>query len=412
MKKKNILLLVSQLYGGGAEKVTANLSIHLSEYYNVFIAIYNDTHRIDYAFKGELTKINLPFHKNPGTNGFIKRLIRFAALTWQLRKIKKKKNIDASISFLEASNFVNILSARKEKLILSVRSFLSNEFKDVPRLRIFAPLIRVLYQKADVIIVPSVMAGFDLSKNFKVAQEKIRVIYNYIDKKKIEELSTASIPAEYENIFKNSPVIINVGRVSTPKAQWLQLHILKKIQTSIPSAKLVIIGDGALMQKLISVAKEQKLKVYSAGTPAGEDIGGYDVFLLGQKDNPFPYLKRSTLFIMSSIYEGFPNVLLEAMACGLPVVSSDCFSGPREILHPSSKITGNSNAEFAEYGILTPVFGQGNNNLNEYTNSVSRAAIEILMSEEKTNYYRKKSIERADDYQKENIITQWVEVIG
>lgn len=404
-------MLVSQLHGGGAEKVIANLSVHLSDYYNIIIVVYNAIDKSDYPSSGELIKLKLPFDTDTSNNSFFKRLTRFIFLIKEVRKIKKRRNISASISFLEASNFVNILSSRREKLIIGVRSYLSHEFKDIPRLKIFKPLIRRLYNKADAIVVPSIVVKNDLQKNFNVSGKNSRVIYNFIDQKIIEALKVASIPNHHENIFRNHQVIINVGRLSNPKAQWLQLPLLKKVKSKFPSARLVILGDGPLTEKVLQVAEKEELKVYVEGITPPDQLYACDVFLLGQTKNPFPYLKRSTIFIMSSVYEGFPNVVIEAMASGLPVVSSDCLSGPREILSPSSNaFTRTDKVEFVEYGILTPVSEQ--NNEDKFVLAAYEGVSDLLSDNRRMLHYKQQSMYRSNDYQRENIIKQWVDLIG
>ena len=82
-----------------------------------------------------------------------------------------------------------------------------------------------------------------------------------------------------------------------------------------------------------------------------------DVYLLGYRKNPFKYMRRSTLFCLTSLHEGFPNVLVEALACGLPAASSDCLAGPREILAPNTRYRYLElrEPEYAEYGVLMPV---------------------------------------------------------
>src|SRR5690606_38991147 len=135
--------------------------------------------------------------------------------------------------------------------------------------------------------------------------------------------------------------------------------VLRQVRDVVAKAKLIIMGEGPLRGKLVASAIQQGLKVYQQGIdplPNMTELSDYDVFLLGFKKNPFPYLTQSEVFILSSLYEGFPNVLVEAMQCGLPVISSDCFSGPREILNPSTDIpTPTKELTYAEYGILTKV---------------------------------------------------------
>ncbi|HLA54312.1 MAG TPA: glycosyltransferase, partial [Flavitalea sp.] len=262
MKKRNLLLIVNQLYGGGAQKVIANLSIYLSEYYQVTLAIYNDLDKIDFVYKGELEKIILPFPVNTAGNSFSKRFIRFVVLVRKLKQLKKMRAIDVSVSFMEASNIANLLSRRNEKTIVSVRSFLSQEFRDHPRLRIFKRLITLLYHKADFIVTPSEMIKEDLVSSFDLTGDRISLIYNFIDTELINTLQKEPIPSSVESLLASNTILINVGRFNRPKGQWLLMPVLRNLKENFPSLKLVIIGEGSLLTTLTDAAQSSGLKVF------------------------------------------------------------------------------------------------------------------------------------------------------
>ena len=407
------MLLVNQLHGGGAQKVIANMSAYLSRSYHVTLVIYNDTDKVVFPYEGELIKIRLPFDKNTAENPFYKRLIRSISLLIQLRKIKARKKIDVAISFMEASNFVNILSSRSEKTILSVRSYLSHEFNDHPRLRIFRRLIRLLYNRADHIVAPSRLLQKDLIDHFGESEKKTVVIYNYIDPALIASLQQEPLPPRHEELFKKFPVIINVGRITSPKAQWLLMPVLSRVKKIIPSIKLAILGEGPLAEKIIDQAKKEGLAVHQDGlTDESRPFESYDAYLMGFTPNPFPYLNKSHLFIKSSVYEGFPNVIIEAMANGLAVISSDCESGPREIISPDTAILSSAKeSEYAEYGILTPVYAEGGNNLEQYIEETARAIIKLSTDNKARDHYIQQSLKRAKYYEKEKIMQEWIKLI-
>ncbi|MBL7699258.1 MAG: glycosyltransferase [Chitinophagaceae bacterium] len=411
--KKNVLLLVNQLHGGGAQKVVANMSKYLSEFYNITIAIYNDTDKVVFDYKGDLVKLNLPYASDTHNNPFFKRMLRSLSLLRQVRKLKKKRNIDATISFMEASNIINILARRKDVVIVSVRSYLSHEFADMPRLRVFSKFIRVLYNRADHVVAPAALVRRDLVENFGVSNRKVELIYNFTDISFANKSKEETLPAHHENIFHGKNVIINVGRMNFPKAQWLQPMILARVIRNIPQAKLVILGDGVLKEKIYETAKRENLKIYEEGVSApGDAANDFDVYLLGFTRNPFPYLAKSTLFMKSSVYEGFPNVIIEAMSCGLPIISSDCASGPREIISPGSDInTSAKENEFAEYGVLTPVSGVNGVTEDQYAAFATDAIITLLSDPSKKSHYQQKSIERAKDFDVSSIINQWIQLI-
>jgi glycosyltransferase involved in cell wall biosynthesis len=124
------------------------------------------------------------------------------------------------------------------------------------------------------------------------------------------------------------PVILGVGRLATQKDFSTLLHAFARVRSQRP-ARLLILGEGDKRFELEALAQNLGL--------------ARDVRLPGYADNPFAYMRRCSVFVLSSAYEGLPTVLIEAMACGAPVVSTDCPSGPAEIL------------EGGRYGCLVPI---------------------------------------------------------
>lgn len=412
-RRKNILLLINQLHSGGAEKVTASLSVEFSAFYNITLVIFNDPGKIDFPYNGELIAITLPYSSDPHHNNSFKRGVRFFYLIRKLRKIKKQKNIDISISFLEAANIVNILSSKREKLILSVRSYISLEFKNNRRLRIFGAFIRFLYNRSKYIVAPTERIKSDLVDNFGVSGKNIKTIYNFSDAEWIHKSMSEPIEPNILEIMETHPVLASVGRMTNAKAQWLLLPVLKQIKEAVPRVKLILLGDGPLRPKLINTAKQLDLKIYQHETdePTRENIASADILLMGFR-KPFPYLSKSRLFLMSSVYEGFPNVLIEAMLCGLPIISSDCSSGPREILNPESDMNAphTKELEYAPYGILTSVCDSPEKE-ELYVRQAAKAAIDLINDHQKRDFYAEQSRKRAADYEKKNIIQQWIQLI-
>lgn len=408
---KSLLIVVDQLYKGGAQKVAARLSIELSSRYNVHIVTYNKSEGM-YQFAGNHIHIGLPYSENPSVNNVFARFTRFILLISRLRKIKRKYKIDVAISFLEASNIVNALSRRKEKVIVSVRAHLSKEFADDKRLQVFKTLIRVLYNRVYKVVSPSEGIKEDLTVNFSVRPDKILVIYNFINKPEITSQASEPFTDAIEHVaFKQSPVLVNVGRLTNPKGQWFLPPILKKVKEKLPGAKLVILGDGLLKPQILQAAQESGLSLFDGTGKTGTIQDTHDIYLLGFKNNPFPYLRKSGIFVFTSIYEGFPNVLLEAMTCGLPVISSDCLAGPREILAPGTNAKKIEAPEWAEYGVLIPVMNDQDPDLDKFI-SLSADAIVKMWSEEKIrNSYIEKSAIRSDHFNRDQVIGNWISLI-
>src|SRR5262249_55985779 len=138
----------------------------------------------------------------------------------------------------------------------------------------------------------------------------------------------------YEKLFQ-LPILLNVGRITPAKGQWLLFEVLKRIRNQYPTWKLVIIGEsdteGNLKEHLIRLSKDLGLSVYDISQKQVLTLD-YDIYLLGFQMNPFKFMRHSKLLVFPSVFEGFPNTVLEAMESGLPVIVADCQSGPREIL--------------------------------------------------------------------------------
>ena len=332
--KKNVIILIHRLAGGGAERVASNLSLYLPrDKYNIYVVVYDDT-VIDYPYQGHLVSL-----KTKSSSNLVGKSFNFIKRIYRLRKIKKDYQIDTTISLLGSANLLNILSRRKDKVIVSVRNFLllsEGFYSNLNKL-----LMRILYNKADTIVAVSYVLNQELKSKYKLASKKMRVIYNPYDINKIKKLSKEYIEDKYVQLFER-PTIVTVGSLTKQKGQWHLIRAFKLVKEKIPNLNLIIIGQGELEGYLKSLINDLDLND--------------DIHLLGYQKNPFKYITKSNLFVFPSLYEGFPNALCEAMACGIPVISTDCKSGPREILAPNTNTElTTSEIEYGEHGILIPL---------------------------------------------------------
>lgn len=410
---QNVLFFIFRLHGGGAERVVSNLSIAFSDRYNIKIAVFDNLEKT-YDFKGELIRIKLPFSKDPITNPWWARIIRLVVLIYKLRKLKREYQIDVAISFAEQANIVNVLSRRKEKVILSVRTLLSKEIAHTPKMKILQSFIRLLYNRASHVIVPSKVASLDISRSFGIKPDQIKVIYNYIDKERIAAMAVQAIDDEFHRQLFDQPVLLNVGRITPAKGQWLLLEVLKKLKQRSPGYKLVIIGEaeteGNLKWRLIELASKLGLSIYDNTSSLPLSLE-YDIYLLGFQVNPFKYMAKSRLLVFPSVFEGFPNTVLEAMQCDLPVIVADCQSGPREILAPELDLDQSAErALFTQYGVLAPALPTAdieqpiaNTLINEWVYAIT----ELISNEELRTKYIRSGRGRVKDFDREFILEQW-----
>jgi N-acetylgalactosamine-N,N'-diacetylbacillosaminyl-diphospho-undecaprenol 4-alpha-N-acetylgalactosaminyltransferase len=167
---------------------------------------------------------------------------------------------------------------------------------------------------------------------------------------------------------------------------------------------LFILGTGPLKERLIEYARRIELIACDCSGDKPVDIHA-DVFFGGFHQNPFKFIGRSKVFVLTSETEGLPTVILEALACGVPVISVDCPSGPREILAPESLFNFqlNDKVEFAKFGILVPI-----NNVESLTNSLKM----VLTNEDLYLGYINASKLRAHDFSYDALVEEYAKVLN
>ncbi len=230
----------------------------------------------------------------------------------------------------EIAILAKLLTGNKLRVVVSEHSSLSGEFKNSGRtLRTLAILWlgRLMYRFADGIVSVSEGVSRDVQKLFRLKANCCQTIYNPIDVERI--LSAGREPVEHPWFQPGAPpVIVAIGRLAKQKDIPTLLQAFAKVRKH-HDVKLAILGEGLERKALIARVEELGLTDH--------------VWMPGFVANPYPYLKRASLFVLSSAWEGFAIAIAEALAFKLPVVSTDCPSGPSEILRGG------------EYGILVPV---------------------------------------------------------
>ena len=226
-----------------------------------------------------------------------------------------QENPDVVLSFGEGQNLVSLSKrGRGRRHIINSQNPPSLIYTGINKF-IYTRLIRKLYPRADCAIALSEGVKSDLVMNFGLPEESVRVIYNPIDCKQARSEAEEEVT---EPLFETGiPVILNVGRLVAQKNQALLIRSFARVRRRVPSA-LAFLGQGPLERELHNLARSLEVEE--------------DVHFLGWRSNPFKYMRRAQVFALSSDYEGFGNVLVEAMACGCPVISTDCPYGPGEIL--------------------------------------------------------------------------------
>ncbi|BAU23563.1 glycosyl transferase family 1 [Caldimicrobium thiodismutans] len=394
-------LLLNSLSGGGAERVTVNLFKALN--FKKFFLLEKE---VKYEIPEE--KIEYLSNHTTKTSSIHKTLF---IPVYALRLSKKLKAQDIVLSMLERANYVNIVASflSKHKSIISIR--MSQRYGR-PSWHPYNFFNKLLYPKADLIITVSKSIKAELEKFYGLPGEKIKVIYNPVYFNEIQEKKEALLN-EYEPIF-NNPVLITAGRLTKQKGQWYLIRIFKALKKDFPNLKLVILGEGELKGYLVKLSQNLGLKTFV--WDEGRLSEDFDLYLLGFQKNPFKFIARSELFVFPSLWEGFPNALVEAMACGVPVISSDCRSGPREILAPETDFEQQTKEpEFASYGVLMPPFEVKYKEANEPLEERELMWVEVikrfLKDEELRRGYAQRAVERAKEFDIERIVEEWRKII-
>lgn len=385
--KKNVVLLIPQLRHGGAERVVSRLSFLLKEDFNVKVVVFDDS-IVTYDIGCELTSLKVPSSTD---NNIISKGINVINRIIKYRIYKSDNNIEITYSFGDTANIINILSKGKDRKIISIRGYKRvRTGKTLLDRLFFRPISILLCRKADRIVSVSELITQTLITEYNLRPDKVITIYNGYDVQTIRKLSKENLDAEESKLFKNNDIIITAGTYRHEKGYWHLLKSFSIVMESNKNIKLVILGTDykSNRDKIVKLAKDLCIEK--------------SVILLGYKENPYKYFNKSKIYVLSSVFEGFPNALVEAMSCGLPVVAADCPSGPREILSPSSSLDEElKGIKLSEYGILVPRMNSSENYNHadiEVDDIKLAEGISKLLEEEMHHKYVGKSFERSDDF--------------
>lgn len=355
--RPKILFIINSLAGGGAERVMTTLLAHSAAWrdrYEISLALLDDepaayavpdwikVHQLDCKGKTSLS-------------------------IWRLRRLTTKMRPDITVSFLTRANVANWASriGKSRPWVISERVNPNAHLGTDISGRMSRWLVRLSYPRASHVIAVSQGVADELSDRFAVPPERISVIANPVDTVGIERQSLGKSP-----ITVDPPYIVAMGRLVENKNFAL---LIDAFAASSVAGKLLIIGDGPLRDVL------------------EDHVAGYGlqdrVILTGFLENPFPLLAGARIFVLPSNAEGFPNGLVEAMSTSIPVVSTNCKSGPSEILAgtPKMEITGMT---LAEFGILVPC-----DNVAAMTES-----LEYLQQEDARETYARRAWTRTKSY--------------
>ena len=375
MKRANLSIFIITMGSGGAEKVTSLLLKKLVLDYNVtLILMYNDIH---FHIPEDVNTIVM-CPKSYMERSYYLRFYDSISFLFSYNRIIREEQINYAISFLALPNLMNGIIAKfnpSVKTYISERGFPSDNTSSRLSFYISKMFYPILYNKCDKLFSNSKYINEDLKNNFGI-KIPMNVIYNPIENPK-----TTIIPDSLL-LNKNDFKTITLGTLNTRKNQ---IMIIKAIASLNSPFSLTIGGAGDLETMLKESTEKLGLKSR--------------IKFLGKIKNVNQYLIEHDCFVLSSFTEGFPNALLEAMSIGLPCISTNCLSGPLELLHDDDTIEIPKNGFFkGKYGILI-------NNDDEV--GLANALEYLKTNPTERVYYSNKSLERAKNYHIDSIYDEF-----
>ena len=332
---KKIGLLLRTMNGGGAERVASHLTHILGKSYDVHLILFEDTY-MEYECAGTFHNLDVP--AVPG--GVFTKLKLLRKRIARLKKLVQQEKLDCLISFLDSPNVVNLLTGTPGcRKVVSIRNY------DAPRNNLRGKLadglMKLLYKRADRVVPVSKVIAQLFHSRYDIPEEKLQVIYNPYDFDTMTRKAAEPLTPGEEAFYGENFNFINVGRVMPQKGIWHLLKAFSQVCAQAPQARLVLVGEDYTKGKLPRLIEELGI--------------GDKVLCTGRTRNPYKYLKNADCYVLSSLFEGFPNAMVEAMACGCAIVATDCKSGPREILYDAPRLEQTvTEVTEADYGILVP----------------------------------------------------------
>lgn len=399
-EKRKLMLISPMLHQGGFERVCITTARLMEPYFDVTIVIFNSAN-IAYNVDGlHIIDINMGVKK-----GKVKKILNIIKRSCRVKRLKKELRPDIAYSFGPSANMVNAFSKTgKEKVWLGLRNY--TDVEETNKIKLFVRL-------ADLIICCSRDIEKELKNKFGF--NKTAVLYNLYDVENIKKEADAKEPAlpfgEADENGRRLRYLVSMGRDDDMKGFWHMVKIFCLIHRQIPESRLILMGAG-------NFEKYKKL---------AEDLGITDaIYFAGMQTQPYQYLKKGEIYLLTSGNEGFPNALVEGMALSLAPVSVNCKTGPAEILMENGD-TAIAEAVFEEkrknketaviysdYGILVPAMSKERNlnpeEISEDEKNMADIVISLMSDEEKLKEYQKRAAQRAHIFTYENYVEQFLKL--
>ena len=378
-----IAIVKESLCLGGTERSAANISVALSEKHDVDVILY-DGSQIQYKFGGNLFDMGVPVRGSK-----ISKVVDHIRRLRYFRGYLHKERPDIVFLFISFRHPIGKMPMKKAVKLISARDFsvLSTNIIEIKKR---------LDDSDGLVCNSEYMKGFFLSK-YPEDQFKVFAVKNIIDVYDIQKQGNKSVEDEDFITFRDSHdfLIVSVGRFCAEKAFENLITAFSKCRDENQGIGLVLIGDGEYKGTYLRLIQEYGLT--------------NDVYFTGFQSNPYQYMNKCDLFVLSSMSEGFPNVLAEAMALSKPVISVNCFSGPAEILlkKPNYDAVDKTYLQ-ADYGILTPHYNKVGT--EQAISELSKAILFMLNEKSERERYAHLAYERAQEFSSEAALTQFEKI--
>ncbi|WP_300795794.1 glycosyltransferase [Helicobacter sp. UBA3407] len=335
-----LVILLYSLGAGGAERITSLLLENLAKEYAITLVLLEDIQH----YPLNVQKIILG--RNRTTESGLKKLLKLPLLAFKYYKVIQ--DCEISLSLMTRPNYINILAGmlckltrKSPKILICERSYPSKQYGySNLSSTINRKLITLLYNKADKISANSPQNLTDLVENFGIAQKKITLLLNFFDLNKINAQSREDSTLKEQILSSKARgrfAFVSIGRLDSGKNHRLLVDCMQYFKDK---ADLFIFGEGEKRNEL-------EAQILSLGLESC-------VHLLGRTPNPYAPLSVADCFVFASNHEGFPNVLVESLALGIPLLTTDC--APKEILEPLGEFIDNQkHCEICKGGILVPL---------------------------------------------------------
>lgn len=407
MSKRKLMLISPMLHQGGFERVCVTTARLLQPYFDVTIVIF-DSANIAYDVEGlSIIDIQMGVRK-----GKLQKILNIIRRSRKVRELKKEMQPEIAYSFGPTANMVNAFSKTgKEKVWLGLRNYTDVEEETK---------MRLLVKKADLIVCCS----RDIEKFVKIKYKfnNTAVLYNLYDADTIRKEAAASdLPLPFAEELKEAGslqqepgqlrYLVSMGRDDPMKGFWHMIKAFKLVHDQIPEARLILMGAGTF-QKYKTLAEQLKIT--------------YAIYFAGMRRDPYALLKYGEVYLLTSANEGFPNALVEAMTLSLAPVSTNCLTGPAEILVRNGD-TASLNDQFTEkqkeketpviygdYGIVVPEMQKEENldpaDITEEERNLADTVIRLLQDEKLLQSYRQTAARRAGDFTYEKYLEQFLKL--